>query len=350
MEKITVGVLFGGCSPEYEVSLQSAYSVVTHADDTRFELVLLGITRSGEWFLFEGEPKCIREDTWHAVGNCVPAILSPDRLARGVLVLDGPGGKLGRLIQLDAAMPIMHGRFGEDGTLQGLLELAGVKIVGCGTLASALCMDKDRAHRIVASAGVAVPQAFTVRGEFDADEVRCRARELGYPLYVKPVRAGSSFGLTKVAGESELPNAIALAFEYDNEVIIEENIEGFEIGCAVIGNDELIVGVPDEIELNGALFDFEEKYTLKTSAIHVPARISEAQTRAAVDTAKTIYHALGCSGFARVDMFITPSGKLVFNEVNTIPGFTSHSRFPNMLKAIGMSFTQVITAVIDLAV
>jgi D-alanine---D-serine ligase len=246
-------------------------------------------------------------------------------------------------------MPVLHGRNGEDGTVQGLLELAGIPIIGCGTMSSALCMDKDRAHRVAATFGVLVPRSFTLTDVTDARGIRRRVKDLGYPLFVKPVKAGSSFGITKVTSEKKLSDAIALAFRFDNEVIIEEAIPGFEVGCAVMGSGELIIGEPDEIELAGGMFDFKEKYTLETAAIHVPARISQRKSDEVKQTARKIYKALGCSGFARVDMFVTPDGGIVFNEVNTIPGFTSHSRFPNMLKAIGMNMTQIITHAIELS-
>jgi D-alanine---D-serine ligase len=345
MEKLKVAILFGGCSPEHEVSLASAYSVIMHMDREKYEPVLLGITRSGQWYHFLGAPEEIRDDTWHQSGDCVRAILSPDRETRGVLVFETDRV---RSIRLDAAMPVLHGKNGEDGTVQGLLELAGVPIVGCRALASALCMDKNRAHQIAGGAGVRVPRSFVLKDQ--AELFDQQAEKLGYPLFVKPVNAGSSYGITKVFHQQELPAAVKLAFAYDSEVIVEEAIPGFEIGCAILGNDDLTVGVPDEIELADGFFDYKEKYTLETSAIHVPARIPERMIKEAKETAKVIYRALGCSGFARVDMFITPAGEIVFNEVNTIPGFTAHSRYPNMLKAAGMTFEQVLDSVIDLAV
>ena len=175
------------------------------------------------------------------------------------------------------------------------------------------------------------------------------ANEIGYPLYVKPVKAGSSHGITKVKREGELLDAIELAFRYDNQVIVEENIQGFEVGCAVLGTHELITGEVDEVELSGGFFDFTEKYTLTTAKIHVPARISSNTAVEVKDAAKRIYQVLGCSGFARVDMFLTPSGEIVFNEVNTIPGFTEHSRYPAMMKAAGHSFQAVLEQITEQA-
>ena len=347
MNKLKIAVLFGGCSPEYGISLQSAYSVISHLDAEKYEPVMLGITKSGEWLCFSGTPEKISNDTWNNPADCIKAIISPDRKTHGVLVFDGNNP---HSIRLDAAMPVLHGKNGEDGTVQGLLELAGIPTIGCKTLASALCMDKNKAHKLAGAAGVSIPRSFAIKKETSVTACLEQAENLGYPLFVKPVKAGSSYGITKVLSKAELPDAINLAFEYDDEVVVEENISGFEIGCAVLGNDILVIGQLDEIELTDGFFDYKEKYTLEMSSIHVPARISMQKAEEAKETAKIIYRALGCTGFARVDMFLTPSGEIVFNEVNTIPGFTAHSRYPNMLKAVDITFEQIINTAIQLAI
>ncbi len=349
MEKIlNVAVLFGGCSSEYSVSLESAHAVITHMDRSRYTPVPVGITTAGEWFHYTGPANKIASDTWHTPENCMSAVVSPNRSAHDLLVL-GAGGTT-RKIHLDAAFPVLHGKNGEDGTVQGIFQLAGIPLVGCGVLASALCMDKDIAHRLARAAGVAVPSSLVLTRSMDVDEGLAQAEALGYPLFVKPVKAGSSYGITRVTAGSQLPAAFQLAFEYDDEIIVEEGISGFEVGCAVLGNEDLTVGEVDEIELSAGFFDFTEKYTLKTSSIHVPARISPENAARVKETAKRIYRALGCQGFARVDMFLEPEGRLVFNEVNTIPGFTAHSRYPSMMRAAGIPFEQVISRAIELAV
>lgn len=344
---LKVAVIFGGCSSEYEVSLASACSVIENMDKRRFLPVPVGITQDGEWFLFRGDPKKIADRTWCNSGDCTHAFISPDRNLHGLLVLEKNEIQN---IYFDAALPVMHGKYGEDGTIQGLLELAGIPIVGCGVLSSALCMDKDRAHKLIHLAGIPVPRSYKLMKKEDIAHAGEYAEKLGYPLFVKPVRAGSSFGITRVSEESALKSAVELAFSYDSEVILEENIDGFEVGCAVMGNSELITGEIDEIELCDGFFNYTEKYNLITSKIHVPARVSAYKAEEIKTAAKVIYRALNCQGFARVDMFLTPSGEVVFNEVNTIPGFTSHSRYPSMMKAVGQSFTDVISSVIDLAV
>ncbi len=344
MKKIIV-VLFGGCSSEYAVSLQSAYAVLAHINRKKYEVIPLGITRKGDWFRYNGPYERIEKDEWHEDGNnCVKAYISPDRSVHGVMEFDKGRWKS---MSVDAVFPVLHGKNGEDGTIQGLVELAGIPLIGCNTLSSALGMDKHRAHLLAEKAGMEVPKAVVLTKVLPEEELFLLTKELSYPVFVKPVRAGSSFGVTKVLEKDELKNAVKLAFEYDAEVIIEQNIEGFEVGCAVCGKEELLAGRVDEIELCDGFFDFTEKYTLKTSKIHMPARIDEDTEKRIRECAKIIYKALGCSGFTRVDMFLTPEKNIIFNEVNTIPGFTSHSRYPNMMKGIGLSFGELVERLIS---
>ena len=346
MDKRTVAVLFGGCSSEYSVSLASAQAVVQHMDRERYTPVLIGISRSGAWLHYTGPVERIAEDTWNDPRWCAPAVVSLDRGDQTLLVRRV---KQVERVHLDAAFPVLHGKNGEDGTVQGVFELAGIPLVGCGVLASALCMDKDRAHKLAAVAGVSVPNSY-VLGRGEAGEAASRAERLGYPIFVKPVKAGSSYGVTKVTERGQLTAAVELAFSHDDAVLLEECISGFEVGCAVLGNDVLTVGAVDEIELQSGFFDYTEKYTLKTAQIHVPARIRPEQSAQIQETARTVYRALGCRGFARVDLFLDAQGRIVFNEVNTIPGFTAHSRYPSMMKAAGLSLQEILTAVIELAV
>ncbi len=346
MKKKKIAIIFGGCSSEYPVSLQSAYAIISNIDSKEYELILIGITKEGSWFRYLGDINNIKEDSWLTNDkDCVPVMISPDRKLHGLIELRKDGT---RFTKLDAAFPVLHGKNGEDGTVQGLIELAGIPLVGCGTLCSALCMDKDRAHKLVQIMDIEVPRAVLVPHNYDEAGLIQNTAHLKYPLFVKPVKAGSSFGITKVYEKKDLYHAVNLAFSFDNEVIIEENIDGFEVGCAVLGNHELIVGEVDEIELTEGFFDYTEKYTLKSSQIHMPARIDGQTAEKIKQTAETIYKTLGCKGFARVDMFLTPDNKIVFNEVNTIPGFTSHSRYPNMMKGIGLPFKELLTKLIEL--
>lgn len=345
MAKTRVLVLFGGHSTEYEVSLQSAYAVLTHMDAQRFAPLTVGITKKGEWLYYTGGLERILDGSWYTQSvNCLPCTLSLNRGAHELLVF---GPSLCRF-SFEAAFPVLHGKNGEDGTVQGLLELAGIPIVGCGALASAICMDKDRAHRLAALAGVKAPRSAVFTRANSFTEVQNAAHQLGWPVFVKPVRAGSSFGITRVERPAGLEAAVQEAFRHDREVILEQAIPGFEVGCAVLGNGELTVGRADEIELSDGFFDYEEKYTLKTSRIHCPARVDEATEARIQQAAKTVYRALGCRGFARVDLFLTPEGEIYFNEVNTIPGFTAHSRYPGMIKAAGLEFEPLISRLVEL--
>lgn len=354
MQKKTIAVIFGGRSTEYEVSLQSAFSVLENLNTEKYDIIPIGITREGDWYRYRGSYEDIPNNAWCGDSGClVPVTVSVSRSAKGFLELSGEddtGTFTGKyvLIKVDLVFPVLHGKNGEDGTLQGLLELAGIPVVGCNTLSSALCMDKGRAHTLVRAAGVAVPRAVTFKQYERETALREITRRLSYPLFVKPVRAGSSFGITKALREAELDQAIELAFVHDDEVTVEEAVEGFEVGCAILGNETLTVGRVDEIELSAGFFDHTEKYTLKTSKIHMPARIDTHTERRIQETAVTIYRTLGCAGFARVDMFLTPDGEIVFNEVNTIPGCTSHSRYPNMMKGIGLSFGDMLDRLTEL--
>lgn len=346
MNSKTIAVFFGGCSTEHEVSLQSAQAVLNAIDRERYLPLAVGITKKGEWRLFSGSPEQLSDGSWERDPSCVPCLLSPDRTCPGLL-LPGPEP---RRIPIAAGFPVLHGKNGEDGTIQGLLELSGIPVVGCGTLASALGMDKDKAHRLAALAGVPGPRGTVFRRASDPMEIERAAHALGWPLFVKPIRSGSSFGVSRVTKPEQLAEAVQEAFSHDSEILLEEAVPGFEIGCAVIGSETLVTGRVDEIELSEGFFNFEEKYTLKTSKIHCPARISPEKEEEAVHAAKKVYRALGCRGFARVDLFLTPDGRILFNEINTIPGFTSHSRFPTMMKAIGIPFDRLVNRLIELGV
>lgn len=345
MEKPNVAVLFGGCSTEYEISLASAAAVIEQIDPAQFTPILVGISRDGEWYRYTG-PLCnIAADTWRRPEYCRRVELSASRGIHGLVTYQADAI---HTLRLDAAFPILHGKNGEDGTVQGLLELAGIPIVGCNTLSSALCMAKHLAHTIASSQGVEVPSGFVLHQGDCLDDLESRAESLGYPLFVKPEQSGSSFGVSRVEQACDLLPAVEEAFRYDHLVLIEEAVPGFEVGCAVLGRGEdLFLGAVDEIELGAApLFDYTEKYTLKTSRIHMPARIDSDTAQRIKDTAATVYRALGCSVYARVDLFLTPDGRIIFNEVNTIPGFTSHSRYPNMMRGAGLEFPALVNRLI----
>ncbi len=343
-QKKTVALLFGGCSPEYEVSLCSAAAVLRGLDPARYDVIPVGITRRGEWFRCACSADDIEAGHW-TERPLIRASLSPDRSVHGLLEWDEAGV---RPVRVDVVFPMLHGANGEDGTVQGLCELAGIPYVGCGVLGSAACMDKEVAHTLAAAAGVRVPRSVTLYKGEEGSPLE-RAAGLLYPLFVKPANAGSSYGITRVERADELTAAVELAFAFDSKAVVEEEIPGFEVGCAVIGNRELFIGEVDEVALGERWLDYEEKYGNRTAEIRLPARISPESRDKIRDTAAVLYQALGCRGFARVDMFLTPAGDVVFNEINTIPGFTAHSRYPKMLEAAGMSFSAIAERLITLA-
>ena len=342
--KKTIGIIFGGQSTEYSVSLESAYSVLSYIDDNKYDIYMIGINQKGEWLHFDGHIDMIRDDLWQQHASC-HVMLCPEPEKQSIMEIKGDKVSYRHI---DAIMPIMHGKNGEDGTLQGLIEISQIPLIGCDVLSSSLCMDKQRAHDLIAHHGIKVPKAVHLSSMNEYDYKKEEILKLHLPLYIKPVRSGSSYGISRIEDMDCLENAIINAFLYDNDVIIEEEIDGFEVGCAVMGINELTVGRVDEIELSSGFFNFEEKYTLKTSKIHMPARISSEMENKIIQQAKEIYKILGCRIFARVDMFLTKDNEIVFNEVNTIPGFTAHSRYPNMMKGIGIDFTALISQLIEM--
>lgn len=338
----TIAILFGGASYEYEVSLQSSYSIISNIDTFKYNLILIGITKQGEWCRYLGDINNIQNDTWNNPNDTIPLAIQLN--ANTPYLIETTTNKR---LKIDAVFPILHGKNGEDGTVQGLFSLFQIPIIGCDLISSALCMDKYRSHLVIEAIGLCCPTSRVIYQYEDSEEIITKASDIGYPIFVKPLKAGSSFGISKVDNDTELVSAVLKARSYDTIVTLEEAIDGFEVGCAIIGNQNLLIGEVDEIEISNDFFDFKEKYSLQTSKIHIPSRIPLTLANQVKETAKKIYKALGCTTFARVDMFIDQNQNIIFNEVNTIPGFTSHSRFPNMLKAAGYTYQQIIEMIIE---
>lgn len=345
-------VLFGGVSSEHEVSLRSAAAVIDHIDRERWTVSTLGITKDGKWLLYTGSTEKIADGSWLAdTAHQTAAALSPDRSVHGMTVF-APDGV--RNVRVDVVFPVLHGKNGEDGTMQGFLQLAGVPYVGCDALSSAMSMDKAVSNTIADHFGV--PQAKWLgitRDEYARDAAlfrdRC-AQALGFPLFVKPANAGSSVGVTKVCAPEALDDAMTAAFAQDNKVVLEEGIDGIELECAVIGNESPEAPMVGEITPCNDFYDYEAKYIAADSELHIPARVDDETFRTVQQDACRIYRALGCSGLARVDFFRRSSdGKVLFNEINTIPGFTSISMYAKMLVASGMTFGGIVERLLCLA-
>jgi D-alanine--(R)-lactate ligase len=337
-DRLKIAILFGGCSEEHPVSVKSAQEIAGALDLRSYEAFYVGITRSGSWKLCDGPTA-----DWES-GPGRPAVLSPDRGTGGLLVLDQ--GRY-QSIALDLVFPVLHGKQGEDGAIQGLLELSGLPYVGCDIASSALCMDKSRAYDAARTAGVATPDFWVIGPNEKADPER-----FTYPVFVKPARSGSSYGVSKVSGNEELPAAIRAARRYDAKVLIEQAVAGCEIGCAVLGDgDDLSVGEVDQIGLTHGFFKIHQESDpeagSENATVTVPANIPEEARRRVQETAKTLYRALGCSGLARVDLFLTEEG-VVLNEVNTMPGMTSYSRYPRMMAAAGLPLPELIDRLVAL--
>ena len=340
MDRLKLAVIFGGCSEEHPVSVKSAQEVARHLDPGKYEPCYIGITQDGAWKLSAGP----RAD-WES-DACRPVTLSPDRRVHGLLLVEQERYET---VHVDVAFPVLHGPCGEDGAIQGLLELSGIPYVGCDVQSSAVCMDKSLAYVVARRAGIATPTFWTVTANEEID-LEC----LRYPVFVKPARSGSSFGVSKVFREDELPSAFETARRYDSKVLIEEAVVGVEVGCAIYGNEaELTVGALDRVALSHGFFrihqEEEPERGSENATFVVPADIAAEACSLVVETAKALYRALGCRGLARVDMFLKGDGSVVLNEVNTMPGLTSYSRYPRMMAAAGLPLTEVIDRLVSLA-
>ena len=339
MDRLRIGILFGGSSEEHPVSVKSTAEVASHLDLDKYEPSYVGITEAGQWRL------CDRPGPdWETSAR--PVILSPDRDIHGLLVLDGERAET---IRLDVVLPLLHGKQGEDGAIQGLLELSGIPYVGCDIQSSALCMDKSLAYTVVQAAGIPTPEFHVVTATQTIDPDL-----LGYPVFVKPARSGSSFGVSKVSNALELAPALEEARRYDSKVLIEQAVVGIEVGCAILGNDSvLMMGELDQVALTHGFFRIHQEAAPETgsenSSFIVPADIPRESAARVRETAKAIYRAMGCTGIARVDMFLTDDGSVILNEVNTMPGMTSYSRYPRMMAAAGMPLAVVIDQIVTLA-
>ncbi len=350
MKKVLV--IFGGASSEHDVSCVSARFVIENIPQDKFEVLMLGITKNGEWYRYTGKTENLPNDKWtEDRENLTKAIISPDSASHGIIVFEEDGIKTERI---DVVFPVMHGKNGEDGTIQGLLQLAGIPYVGCDCLSSAICMDKTLTNTVADRAGI--PQAKWLgvteyEYSLDEDKILDKAEEyLGYPVFVKPANAGSSVGVTKVSSRETFKEAMETAFREDRKLVLEEGIVGQEVECAVMGNDEPVAGQVGEIVPANEIYDFEAKYISDASKLFIPARLSPEKLEEVRKAACYAYKSLGCSGLARVDFFVRESdGLVMLNEPNTLPGFTSISMYPKLMAAAGIENAELLTRLIAYA-
>lgn len=350
MAKQRVGIVFGGKSAEHEVSLQSAKNIVDAIDKSRFDVVLLGIDKQGQWHVNDASQYLLNaHDPAHiALNPSEISVATVPGVMKGQLI---DAGNAQALAQIDVVFPIVHGTLGEDGSLQGMLRMANLPFVGSDVLGSAACMDKDVTKRLLRDAGLNIAPFVTLtRANRDKHSFAQISAELGLPLFVKPANQGSSVGVSKVTSEAEFTQAVRMAFEFDHKVVVEQGIKGREIECAVLGNDFPQASTCGEVVLNSDFYSYDTKYIDdKGAQVVVPANIDPVINDAIRAIAIRAYQTLGCSGMARVDVFLTPENEVVINEINTLPGFTNISMYPKLWQASGLDYSELITRLIELA-
>lgn len=370
---LRVCVLFGGANSEHEVSLRSASCILENLDPEKYEVIMVGITKGGQWLYFTGPVDMITTGEWQSSSFASPVVLSPDTQDKGLLLFEdrapasvqlrrtlagfdgedhSPKGQCPKVIPIDIVIPVLHGKNGEDGTVQGLLELAGIPYVGCGVMASAVCMDKEICHYVLLQAGINKTTLQVVRQEeycdLDTAVVQRLEDAIEYPMYVKPANAGSSVGISKAYDRDELVQGIADAFHYDSKVVVERTIIGREIECAVMGNETPVAAYPlGEIIPTRDFYDYEGKYLDDSADLVAPAELDYDTADTLRQMAVSAYKAVGCEGLARVDFFVEDDGTVVLNEINTFPGFTSISMFPRLFELDGVSIAEQVDRLIE---
>ena len=358
-KKLRVALFFGGVSSEHEVSCVSASTWLRALAQApcadRYEVFPVGITKQGRWLACSPTPEAMADGSWEKGADCTPCVLSPDRTDHGIWLLkDGKA----ELVHIDICAPVMHGKNGEDGTIQGLFELARIPYVGCGVLGSAVCMDKAVANTIMDAAGVPhCKWASAIRAELEGDHktlLDSIEQRLGYPIFVKPANAGSSVGITKATDRAVLEQAVVTALKEDDKVVFEEFIDGQEVECAAIGNpdDPATVSTtrPGEILAGAEFYTYDDKYKNGVSQTVIPAHLSEEKLDEVRTEARRAYLALGCAGLSRCDFFVERgTGRVLCNELNTLPGFTSISMYPKLMEHEGLSYAQLVDRLLQLA-
>ena len=339
MAKLKIAVIFGGRSNEHDISLISAAHVIKSIPKDKYDVVMVGITKKGHWLKYIGDAELIPTGKWEKHPDNVPCIFSPDPIHKGFIALESNGEAVN--LKVDCVFPVLHGRNGEDGTIQGLFELAQIPFVGCDLISSAMCMDKDITHTILEANGIKTAKWVRILvSELDeklSEKCDKMEAELKYPMFVKPCNCGSSVGISKAKNRAELEAGIKMAFVHDKKVIVEEGIVGREIECAVMGNEKPFASDVGEIMSACEFYDYEAKYENAESKTVIPADIPEEAREAVRETAVKAYKALGCEGLARVDFFLSDKGEVILNEINTLPGHTSISMYPKLMEHAGLS-------------
>lgn len=348
-KKINIGILFGGKSAEHEVSLQSAKNVFDTIDKEKYYPILIGIDKSGKWLLNSESKFLINADN--------PKLIKLNQSSDSVALVPQCAGEISNFtnnnqrLKIDVVFPILHGPFGEDGTVQGLLKLANLPFVGASVLGSAVGMDKDVMKRLLRDAGIPIGKFAVLKSRESIPDFRKIKDELGLPFFVKPANMGSSVGVNKIHDKSEYKNGLLKAFDFDTKIILEEYIEGREIECSVLGNEDPIASIPGEVISSHEFYSYDAKYIDEHGAVlDIPAKISIQTTKQIQKLAIKTFQALSCEGLGRVDFFLKDDGEVIVNEINTIPGFTKISMYPKLWEASGISYTELIDKLIQLAI
>lgn len=348
--KLNLGIIFGGRSAEHEVSIQSARNIIEALDPEKYQLTLIGIDRDGQWYL---------NDTSHfLLGSQNPELLKLNQQHQALVLRPGSAGQqlvkshdMSPLPALDVVFPVLHGTYGEDGAVQGLLRMAGIPFVGSGILGSAVGMDKDVMKRLLLQAGIPTPPFVTVYEHQELNQAALVQELGGFPIFVKPANLGSSVGIHKVKMIEQLEPALKDAFRYDTKLVIEAGLDCREIECSVLGNQQPIASVPGEIKVQAEFYSYEAKYIDSDGAVlQIPAELSEELTHRIQALAVQSFRVLNAEGLARVDMFLTPDNQVYVNEINTLPGFTRISMYPKLWEASGIGYSELLDRLIQLAI
>ena len=353
LDKLNLAVVFGGVSSEHDISCISACSVIKNIKKEKYNVYMLGITKQGEWYLFNGDVDMLPEDKWIDDRFITPAIISPDASVHGMLVFKS--GEAER-IKLDVIHPVLHGKNGEDGTIQGLFQLAQIPFVGCNTVSSAVSMDKEFTNTIADMSHIKQAKwTSVIKYNYDKNPeafLKKAVDYLGFPIFVKPANAGSSVGITKATDMDSLKKGMDIAFKEDVKAVLEEGINGYEVECAVLGNEEPMASTVGEILPSGDFYDFESKYINGSTGLAIPAKnIDEEKIDEVRKNAIKAYTAIGCAGLARVDFFVEKeTGEVYFNEINALPGFTSISMYPKLWEASGINYSDLLNKLAEYAI
>lgn len=349
MAKIKAAVIYGGTSREYRLSLASAAEIVRNIPEDTYEIICIGITKKGRWLYFPGDPEEIADGTWELNPDCVSAIISPDPFHRGIITMENGETSFRRI---DVAFPVLMGKNGADGSVQGLLDMAGIPYAGCGLLAAASCMDKSHTHMVLDDYGISTADwALITQREMSMIDERCSdiAGKMGFPLVVKPANSGSNAGTSVAENMEQLTAAVKVAFLNDNKVVVEKFIDGRKLEAAVMGYDTPFSSYIGEIVSNGSDYDPTDFSVSTGDVLVVPADLPNDTQNMIRETAVNAYKALGCKGFARVDFFLTKDGRLLLNKIGTAPGLRQNSVFTKLMDHLGMNYSYLLDKILEQA-